>query len=527
MVRLVLAAAAAAAACAAAAAADAVEPSTPQRDAGVAHVTYVAASSAYVDAGEDEGLKEGDELTVERDGRVVATLKVTYLSSHRASCAISGSTSPLVVGDLARYQPGRRAAHASVSADDSARPTGTHGSGLHGRVGLRYLGVVDRSGHDGGYREPAADLRLTGRSLNGAPVDLDVDLRTRRSTYSTFAGGDQTTQRMRAYSLSVSYRFDERDRVTFGRQYAPMLDGVEIFDGLLYANDGPRFGGGVLAGFQPDLADLSFSTAVHEFGGYLRVHNRPGTAARWELTTGVAGSYAQSAVNREYLFLQAAYVSKWLSMFATQDVDFNRGWKVDTAGLQAIQPTGTFASLRVHAATWVDLTAGYDDRKNVYLYRDFVNPLTVFDDTHRQGDWGGASFRIGRHVDLSAEARETRGGAPGPANAYSLNVGADRFTRANFGVRLRGTHFSNVQSKGNLYALSTGATVGPGLHVELSGGRLDETNVDPSLDRHSTWYGLDLDAAIGRRWYLVLSIARNQGNFEKQDQVYASATYRF
>ena len=56
-----------------------------------AHVTYVAATSAYVDAGQDEGLAEGDELEVVRDGGVIATLKVTYVSTHRVSCAIVAS----------------------------------------------------------------------------------------------------------------------------------------------------------------------------------------------------------------------------------------------------------------------------------------------------------------------------------------------------------------------------------------------------------------------------------------------------
>jgi hypothetical protein len=505
----------------------AAEPRPAQPAPATAHVTYVAATSAYVDAGQDEGLLEGDALEVVRDGKVVATLKVIYVSSHRVSCSILGSTTALAVGDLVRYTPGAQAAAASPAAESPSGSRKPRGSGLHGRAGLRYLGVIDRSGNDGGYREPAVDLRFTGRRLNGSPVDLDVDIRARRSSYSTFAGGSQTTQRIRAYSCSVAYRFGPKDRLTFGRQYAPMLDGVEIFDGLLYDNDGPRWGGGVLAGFQPDLADLSFSTDVHEYGGFFRVHNLPGATSRWEFTTGIVGSYAKSEVNREYLFLQAVYFSRWFSMYVTQDVDFNRGWKSDVAGLDAVEPTGSFVSIRVHAAKWLDLTGGYDDRKNVYLYRDFVSPLTVFDDTHRQGDWAGASFRFGGHVGLDVEARQADGGVPGPANSYSLNIGAERFTHANFGVRLRGTHFSNLESKGELYALSTGVSVASGVHLEVSGGRLDETNVDPAIDRQLTWYGLELNAAIGRRWYILFSVQRDRGNFEEQDQVYASVMYRF
>ena len=107
------------------------------------------------------------------------------------------------------------------------------------------------------------------------------------------------------------------------------------------------------------------------------------------------------------------------------------------------------------------------------------------------------------------------------------NGGAQRFTRANFGVRLRGTHFSNLQSNGDLYALSTDVTVASGVHFNFAGGRLDELNVDPALDRHLSWYGLDMDAAIGRHWSILLSRERDSGTFEDQDRIYTEFMYRF
>ena len=123
----------------------------------------------------------------------------------------------------------------------------------------------------------------------------------------------------------------------------------------------------------------------------------------------------------------------------------------------------------------------------------------------------------------------TGGGSdPGGSIAsYALTVGAQRFTRANFGVRLRGTHFSNLQSNGDLYALSTDVTVASGVHFNFAGGRLDELNVDPALDRHLSWYGLDMDAAIGQHWTILLSLERDSGTFEDQDRIYAGVMYRF
>ena len=94
-------------------------------------------------------------------------------------------------------------------------------------------------------------------------------------------------------------------------------------------------------------------------------------------------------------------------------------------------------------------------------------------------------------------------------------------------MRLRATHFSNLQSNGEIFALSAGVSVAPGVDLEFSGGRLDETNVSPSLDRDLTWFGLGVNAAIGKRWYLLFSYERDTGTFEEQDQLYMSVTYRF
>ena len=57
--------------------------------------------------------------------------------------------------------------------------------------------------------------------------------------------------------------------------------------------------------------------------------------------------------------------------------------------------------------------------------------------------------------------------------------------------------------------------------------RPPETNVSPALDRNLTWYGLDMNASIGRHWYLLLSFESDTGTFEDQAQVYGGVMFRF
>ena len=84
-----------------------VRADTAVPEPATAHVTYLAGRSVYIDAGRDDGLLPGATVQLVREGRVVATLRVEYLSTHRAACSIVAAQNDPVVGDTARYTPAR------------------------------------------------------------------------------------------------------------------------------------------------------------------------------------------------------------------------------------------------------------------------------------------------------------------------------------------------------------------------------------------------------------------------------------
>jgi hypothetical protein len=507
--------------------------------AGTARVTYLSGPTVYVDAGREEGLLPGDAIQVVRDGQPIATLRVTYLSAHRAACSIASATAAPVVGDTVRYVT-RRVAPAPAPGAPPGGPApggaaaprrtrgGLFGLGLHGRAGLRYLEVNDRTGNGGGFSQPALDLRLGGYGLGGGPVDLLVDVRSRRTYRTLPSGANETDGENRVYRLSASYHLDARQQLVVGRQFAPSLAAVSIFDGVLYALRGTRTEWGVFTGVQPDSIDLRFSGDIQEHGAYVQFRGTPAERRRWTITTALIGSYTQSTVNREFLYLQGQYFGPRLAAFLAQEADYNRAWKVTVADESALSPTSTFASVRVRAGERLSFHAGYDNRRNVRLYRDRVTPETDFDDSHRQGAWAGATLRFGERWFTSADLRHSGGGAAGGADGYSASLGVDRLTRLHLGVRGRGTRYTNARSEGWLYSLGTGLDLGRRAHLELTAGRLQETNlVDAAFDRTTDWYDLDLDLLLGRSWYWLFSGERNEGDVEKNDQLYTALSYRF
>lgn len=502
----------------------------PSESVAWARITYLTTATAYLDAGREEGLREGAAADVVRGGAVIARVTVAFLSSHRASGKVEVSTATPHVGDSVRFVPVLRATSeteppALARAAPGAR--GTRGAGrLHGRLGVRYLAVTDRSGIGSRFAQPALDARLDGTALGGTPIGISVDVRARRTLATHADGTTDANERYRVYRAALFWHpAASPARVTAGRQYSAALAPVSFFDGLSAEYLGSRVSAGLFGGAQPDPLSFGFSSAVREAGGYVQAHARPGEPRRWQVTAGAVGAYTAGEVDREFGYVQASYADRRVSFYAVQEIDYNRGWKRD-AGEPSLAPTSTFASAMVRVGEGLSLRGGFDNRRNVRLYRDFETPETEFDDAYRQGWWGGVALAAGR-LRVAGDLRTSRGGAAGPADAWTFSAGLTRLTAAALDLRVRSTRYDGAAADGWLHSVSVAAAPTARLRVEASGGLRRRNNPldDPALSE-SRWVGLDVDLTLARSWYLILSGMRESGA-EASQQLFGGVSWRF
>lgn len=504
-------------------------------------VTYVTGQSVYIGAGTADGVTVGLHADVLRKGHRIAGIRVRYVSSHAAACEVDSGSALVNVGDSVRYVPATPPP--AVAATPAAASTGASpgmGSsrstlrdfGLRGRVGMNYVAVSQPDSGMGSFTQPSMDLRLDGQHLGGSALGLVVDARTRRTTQRLGDGTSNSDASTRVYQANLSWNpLRSGGRITVGRQFSAALANVSLFDGLTAQLDRRRWSFGLFGGTQP-TPDLGFSTEVSEYGAFVQVHNLPDATRVWSVTTGAIDSYDRGQVNREYLYVQAIYTDRRLSLYATQEVDYNRGWK-RRAGEPVLAPTSTFASAQYRLTDFLSLQGGVDNRRNVRLYRDYVNPVTTFDDSFREGVWGGLYVYAWSHVRAGADARRSSGGPAGNADSYTGSLGVDRLTPLELSLQARSTHYTGPQLSGWLHALSLGATPGGSLHLELNGGlRTEQGPLSVSVPTASgltrvRWYGLDADIGLGRAWYLLLSATRTRGGFESNDQLFTSLSLRF
>lgn len=509
----------------------------PSQATAWAHVTYISGPSVYLDAGTRAGLREGSRLQVVRGSTVIAELVVAYVSSSRASCTVASSAAAVAVGDSARFTPVRDAgpapARVVASADSSARSRARRTARpIRGRVGVRYLTMEQGSGTaTTTLTQPAFDLRLDGQRLNGTPLGLVVDVRAYRQSFQR-PSGSALTNSTRVYQTALLWTpADAGVRVAIGRQFSSALSSVGLFDGAALDVNRRHWSAGGFSGSQPEPRTFGYSGEVREHGAYVQWHNGPNEGAPWALTAGAIGSYAGGEIDREFGYLQGMFNNRHVSLYATQEIDVNRGWKAGVESSGAT-PTSTFATLRLSPTDAFSVYGGYDNRRSVRLYRDFLDPETAFDDSFRQGAWGGASLYLLGHLRVSGDARTSRGGAAGTADSYTGSVHLSRLTPLQLGVQLRSTRYTGVLASGDLTSASLEFTPFGTLRLQANGGRRTDSRTadaqgNPLTDSRTTWWGLDADVGLARSVYLMVSTYRETGALTRNLQSYVALSLRF
>jgi len=476
-------------------------------------VSYLAGRSVYLEAGEAEGLAVGDSVWVVRGGDRVAALRVAFVSSHRSSCDTLWTRGPLAVGDAATFRPDLRrlvavadSANAVAARDDSVRakavlapPKGraaVRESSFRGRIGARWLGVDAEEA--GRTSQPGVEVRFDARDGLGGHADASLDMRGRR-TLRTGASGEFVEQYSRVYRASATLRDrDGRARLTLGRQSSPTLASVSLFDGALAEWSGKRHGIGVFGGTQPDPLRFAWSREVIEAGAFAEVHQAPLAAHRWSIATGAVSSRHGAEVDRDFMFLQGWWFSKALTASVAQEVDANLGWK-RTAGEPPLSWTSTFATVRLPIGQRVALLSGYDNRRNVRLWRDRETPETDFDDRYRQGAWGGANVDWTDHLSSGGEYRV--GSGSDRSATWSVNGQVHRLTHWHGLLRGRYSSFSSDATASDLWTAAAGLDPFARSHLEVSAGSRSTRDRLVGVEDTERWVGVDLDVALGQRWY--------------------------
>ena len=227
-------------------------------------------------------------------------------------------------------------------------------------------------------------------------------------------------------------------------------------------------------------------------------------------------SYESGELNRDFVFLQGYYRDPRLLLSLAQEVDVNYGWK-RTAGDPALMPSSTFLSGRAQVSPALALDAGYDNRRNVRLYRDRDTPATEFDDRIRQGVWAGASARAGGHLTFGGDLRfHGDGSDAGRGHSWSVNAVAARLVPYHARAGVRWSRFSGDRTQSQLLGVTIGLDPDRRLHAEVGSGLRNTVDRIAELEEQELWESLDLDVSLGGRMFMTMGLEHIHGTFDRR-----------
>lgn len=488
-----------------------------------AAVTYLTTTTAYLNAGRADGLRDSVRLEVFRNGQRVGAIRVAFLASHQASCDIVDTVRALAIGDSARYVPA-----AGPAVTTAAAPVGWSAASrpapplLTGTVGFEYFSVSGDGVH---LSQPGVDLRLFA-GPPGSQWGGVLDLRERRATTAAPGTSTSAVTESRVYQAFMRWRPGGASlRVEMGRQFVEGLSSVGLVDGLQIVRETPTWAVGGFVGTQPGLADLEVSSDIRMVGAFVRRQGQPAGGGAWSLTAGASGSYQIWRTNREFMYFEARYFSSRFSGYLSQEVDYYRPWK-RVGGESAFSPTATFGQLRFEFTPGLAIEGGVDERRNVRLFEDVVSPESTFDAAFRRGAWIGTSLRPGEHVWVELDARASDGGTIGRTDSYTASVSLVRLGALGASARTRATYYLSPGRVGRLAAMTVGVAPADRWRVSVDLGQRDETVAILSSPQVSRWVGLSLDVSLARAWFMTFSATRQRGAQQNADQLFAYLSYR-
>jgi hypothetical protein len=157
-----------------------------------------------------------------------------------------------------------------------------------------------------------------------------------------------------------------------------------------------------------------------------------------------------------------------------------------------------------------------------------VNPETEFDDSFRQGMWGGVSLDLFGHLRFDADTRANRGSTTDRADSHTLSGGITRLTPLRLGLRARSTRYTSDRSDGELRSAAFEVNPWNVVRVEINAGERDDKQLAAGVSSNRLrWFGADADLGLGRSVYLMLSLYRESIEAARNTQSYVALSYRF
>lgn len=505
-------------------------------------VRYVSSDAVYIDGGRENGLQVNDTLQVTSASGEAVILVVKYVADKTASCIITNPGVPIKQGDkatLTSLHPQKLENREIIPKLEERKPVQRQSQytsrrrskkSVYGSIAIQQYNWDDQSKSNFDFSQPTLRLNLSGRSLGGRFIDLQIKTRARYDRRSAkYETVPQKEWRNRIYQCYLDYNNPRALlNIKIGRIISNPLSGIGYLDGLMTQfNFSQSFNLGAMAGLAPEWQYADLQTSIHKYGVFARFKMEQPEKHHFESTLAFAGEYHKSIISREFAYWQNQYDwHKRLWLFTSVELDINRDWR-KTRSQESITPSNLYLNGTYEAFNWLSAGLSIDRRKNFWTYEYRTMADSLFNDVARQGARGQLNFRIpGGHLLGTTFGLTRRTTDSQPTYSYTISYNHNNFARQHLLINLYASGFSSPFYQGISTNFSLGRNLTRFFYLYARLGRA-AYQINNGAKRQNNQYQINGNLGIGRHIYTNFFYEYDQGDDEKGLRSWIELGYRF
>lgn len=448
-------------------------------------VSYIAASTVYINAGREGNLAVGDTVSVFRADQQIGTLLIAAVSRRSASASILHQSIPISIGDAAVIRKPVQEITApeppvALRPADTLRPSAAGNAAgpessmkreniVSGRAGVQYIGALADDARLN-LSQPSVLLRLNVQNLYGTGMVFSMYGRSYydlSDIYSRYGGAERLKHRLFDFSLQMN---DPASAFGYGvgRMSSEFVGGMGTFDGGQFFF---RFGdvtAGFLTGAKVQERGLQVDGEEMKGALFINLKTGPDILHQYNGTFAYGRQMVQGRLDREFLYLQNFVMfGPALSIYESSEIELNdidRGVKQRTFTL-----SNTFLSVNYYPVDWLSTNIGYDGSRSVYLFESMKSFAdTLLDKNIMQGYRAGATFRLPYFMSVSGNlSYRTKKGDARDSRTLSASYRIADILGSEIGAGLRYADIIGVYSDGKNLTADVDRTLFNALSLSL------------------------------------------------------------
>jgi hypothetical protein len=509
-------------------------------------VSFITTQHVYVKFQSTAGITAGDTLFVLQNGERRPALIVKDLSSISCVCsAIPGikiSAADKIIAEPKTSMPLKQekvdvspvVPIVAVAVDTITRKEKPveRKQNVYGRISVssysNFSSVADFS------QRMRYTFALNANNINDSKLSAETYISFSHKINEWDVIKEDIFNGLKVYSLSLSYAFNPKNNISFGRKINTRISNVGAIDGLQYETRIKSFTAGAFAGTRPDYENYSFNADLLQYGAYVS-HDFKTATGDMQNSLAFVQQMNNGQIDRRFAYFQHSNaLLRGLYFFGSVEADLYS--KVlnttDSTYTTDNSPSlsNVYVSLRYKVIKQLSLSLSYSARQNIIYYETYKNIVEqLLDMEGTQGYMFQANYRPGKNISLGANAgyRFSKLDPRPTKNLYSY-ITYSNVPWIHASATLSATLMETSYTAGQIYSLGLSRDLLPG---KLYGGltyrfvNYNFVNNEDPLTQHM--------GEVNLTWRVMkklLCSLNYEGTFESQrnyNRVYINLTQRF